>query len=270
MAMVTSDLRGVTEVVDRNRIMRERARWSGLEELTTLAKIEVLEHGGTTRPIITRGGKHLRSRLVSRKTSRVQITEGKGLRFLCRMCEINGYVLDYQAHPFRVTAVVDGLPIEWYPDLVYILADGTIGLIEVKRSPRDLRKAEYRAKLEAFRDIFGLCGWKMCIRYDKDIFGHSEVRGTRATNVGAVYSRRFLTVDDRETDILAGLVHAASPVAWDDAALHLSPDDPLRGDALVEYAIARGHFSIDFDEPLGPSTRLTPIVAAGAVGTIRI
>jgi hypothetical protein len=270
MARTRSDVRDDCEIVDRHRIIRNRPRWRGLEELTSLATIEVLEHGGISRPIITRGGKHLRSRLVSRKTDRVQITEGKGLRFLCRICEINGYVLDYQAHPFRVTAVVDGLPIEWYPDLVYILADGTIELIEVKRSPRDLRKEEYRAKLEAFREIFRRCGWKMCIRYDNDIFGRREVRGIRATNVGAVYSRRFLTVDNRETAIIAGLIQAASPVAWGDAGSLLSPNDRLRGDALVEYAIARGHFSVDFDEPFGPSTQLTPIIAAGAVGTIRI
>lgn len=270
MAMVSSDLRDVGEVVDRNRIMRERARWRGLEELTSLARIEVLEHGGVTRPIITRGGKHLRSRLVSRKTNQVQITEGKGLRFLCRMCEVDAYVLDYQAHPFRVIAVVDGLLIEWYPDLVCILADGTIEIIEVKRSPKDLADDEYRAKLEAFREIFGRCDWKMRIRYNKDIFGGSEVRGTRAANVGSVYSRRFLKSDYRETATIAGLVQATVPVAWGDAAFLLSGNDRPRGDALVENAIARGYLSVDFDEPFAASTQIMPVAPTGAVGTIRI
>ena len=270
MAMARSDFRDVSEVVDRNRVMRERARWHGLEELTLLAKIEVLEHGGITRPIITRAGKHLRSRLISRKTNRVQITEGKGLRFLCRMCEVDGYVLDYQAHPFRVTAVFDGLLIEWYPDLVCILADGTIEIIEVKRSPKDLAKEEYRAKLDAFREIFRRCGWKMRIRYNQDIFGSTDVRRSRAVNVGSVYSRRFLKTNESQTAAIDGLVHKGFPVAWSDAAFLLAGNDGARGDALVEHAIARGYLSVDFDEPFVASTPVTPLAPAGAVGTIRI
>jgi hypothetical protein len=270
MAMPASHFRDDDEVVDRNRIMRERARWRGLEELTQLARIEVLEHGGITRPIVTRGGKHLRSRLVSRKTNRVQVTEGKGLRFLTRMCEVDNWVVDYQAHPFRVTAVADGVAIEWYPDIVYILADGTIELIEVKRTPRDLDKEGLGEKLAAFREIFRRCGWKVRILYDRDVFGTKEVRGVRAKTVGAAYSRRFLSPSETEAETIAALVRAAVPISWADAATRLSPSDPLRADALVEHCVARGYLSVDFDEPFGAFTMMTPVAPAGAIGTIRI
>lgn len=270
MAMPSSIFHDDDAVVDRNRIMRERARWRGLEELTALARIEVLEHGGISRPIVTRGGKHLRSRLISRKTKRVQITEGKGLRFLCRMCEVDCSIIDYQAHPFRVTAVVDGESIQWYPDLVYILSDGSIEIIEVKRTTKDLEKDEIRFKLDAFREIFRRCGWKMCIRYNKDIFGSDEVRGCRASNVGAVYARRFLTLEHREVALIAQLIHAGSPIQWSEASRFLSPDDQHRGDALIEAAIAHGSLSVDFDAPFAASTLLKPVAAPGELGTFRI
>lgn len=270
MAALTDDFHDDDEVVDRNRIMRDRRRWAGLEELTNLAHIEVLEHGGITRPIITRGGKHLRSRLVSRKTDRVQITEGKGLKFACRTCEVDGRILYYQAHPFRVTAVADGRPIEWYPDLARIAIDGGVEIIEVKRTPSDLDDDEYRMKLGAFREIFRRCDWRMRILYNDDIFGPARIRGIRAATIGAVHSRRFLSLFRDEEDVLEELVGAGSPIDWATAASLLAPNDRRRGDAVVEHAIARGRFTVDFDQAFAAYTPLTPIAPVGAVGSIRI
>lgn len=66
------------------------------------------------------------------------------------------------------------------------------------------------------------------------------------------------------------LVAARQQVTWAEARDQLSADDPARGDAVVEWAIARGHFVVDLDRPITSRTLLTPLAAASPAATIRI
>lgn len=77
--------------------LRRTKSWQDREDLSPLAQITVLEHGGHARPIITRGGKHLRSRMGSRKTGLQQIGEGRAHRDLIMLNEVSPEVIDYQA-----------------------------------------------------------------------------------------------------------------------------------------------------------------------------
>lgn len=257
------------EIVDPSRLRRERARWAGIEDVDRLATITVLDHGGRARPVINRGQRHLRSRIVSRKTRRLQITEGKGLRFLVLRCEVDGIVIDYEAHPFRVDVVAGGRRLTWFPDLVRVRRGRPIEIIEVKRSVADVRKEDYATKLDAMRETFRRIGWRMRILYDEDIFGEEQVAKTRASNVAAVHSRRALKVMPEEKAAVASVVAGGGEVAWRNVRDLVSPNDPLRGDAVVEWAVARGRLLIDFDEPRRPDTPVYPLARPAPAPSIR-
>lgn len=264
------DHRDASEIVDPRRLRREHARWEGLDQATRFARIVVLDHGGRRRPIIHRGSRHLRSRIVSRKTRVLQISEGKGLRFMIQRCEIDGATIDYQAHPFRIDAVADGTVLTWYPDIVWVRRGERPHLVEIKTDISALDDPDYLRKIEVMMDVARRIGWTMQVLYDEDVFGHRLVRDDRHANVNAIHSRCYLTPSVAETRALAALVAKGSEVSWADARDAFSPDDGPRGDAVVEWAIARGHFTIDLDRPITPRAMLAPLVAAAPAASIRI
>ncbi|WP_242095361.1 hypothetical protein [Sphingomonas sp. CROZ-RG-20F-R02-07] len=264
------DRRDAGEIVDPRRLRREHTRWPGLDQATRFARIVVLDHGGRRRPVIHRGSRHLRSRVVSRKTDLLQISEGKGLRFLIQRCEIDGNKVDYQAHPFRIDVVADGEVLTWYPDIVWVERGGRPHLVEVKTDISALDDPDYLRKIQIMLEVARLIGWTLQVVYDEDIFGRREIRDARWANVNAIYSRRYLLASDYEKHALSTLVAHGGEIEWKTAREAVAPGDAARGDAVVEWAIARGRFTADLDSRITPRTVLTPLHAAAATATIRI
>ena len=269
-SILTADSRDAGEIADPRRLRRERARWESLDEATRFGRVIVLDHGGRQRPIIHRGSRHLRSRVVSRKTALLQISEGKGLRFMIQQCEIDGNCVDYQAHPFRIDLVADGTIVTWYPDLVWVRRGERPHLVEIKTDMSAVEDPDYLRKLELMMEFAQRIGWTMQILYDEDVFGHYTVRANRWANVNAIHSRRYLRRSPSENRRVAALVGKRQQVSWGDARDHLAPDDAARGDALVEWAIARGRFTVDLDRPITSRTVLTPLADPAPTATIRI
>ncbi|WP_242416543.1 hypothetical protein [Sphingomonas panni] len=263
----SGDFHDEDERPDAARLRRDFERWDGLERATRLGEITMLRHGGRSRPVIHRGSRHLRSRIVSRKTGRLQLTEGKGLRFLCVLCETGAWCLDYQAHPMIVRTVADGVRWKWYPDLVRSVVGGPIELIEVKRTVRDLDDPLLERKYEIMAELARRVGWRFRILYDRDIFGAEDVAHERAVNAGDVHGARFLRLNRREKSAIDAIV-ARGGASWAEARSLVAPTDRLRGDEVLLCAAARGKLLFDFDEVRTDRTRLSTIV--GSAPTIRI
>lgn len=247
--------RSPTEPASRSRVRRNVERWPGTVEVSRLAQIVVLHHGGHNRPIITRGGKHLRSRMGSRKTGLQQIVEGRGHRDFTMWNEINPQVLDFQAHPFHIRFQAHGEWFDYYPDHIRIMRDGTIELIEVKRSVEDLGNAKYCTKLGIVAEIARRAGWNFRILYHADITGPRW----RMMNVEAVYSRRFMSVSRQEQAAISSFVAAGAKQTWAKLRDQVSPDDCRRGNAVIENAIALGRIDIDFDQRITDATVVLPL-----------
>jgi hypothetical protein len=258
--------RNPDEHASRSRIRRPVARWQGLEEASRLAQIVVLEHGGSANPVIKRGQKHLRSRLGSRKTGMQQVIEGRGHRDLAMWNEINPQVLDYQAHPFHMRFQIMGKWFEYFPDHIRLLRNGTIELIEVKRTPADLAKPGYVDKLGAVAEIARRGGWEFRIIY------HDEIEGPywRMPNVEGIYSRRFMLVDRGEQDAITAFVLGGAETTWAELRERIAPLDALRGNAVIENAIALGRIDVDLDERICDATVVTPLAPMPHNGQIRI
>lgn len=243
-----------------------RSRWKGLEDISRLAVITVLVHGGHERPIITRGGKHLRSRMGSRKTGLQQLAEGRAHRDLIMLNEVDPNVLDYQAHPFKVEFQLLGKPQVYYPDHIRSLRDGTIELIEVKRSEEDLADAHYCAKLAGVAEIARRVGWVFRILYNNDISGCED----RLDNIQAIYTHRFMRLSRSEQLAISEFVARDEPRSWEELRELVCPDDQRRGEAALRCNIALGRISVNLDEQITATTKVLPCRPVNRVRSIRL
>lgn len=246
--------RDESEPATATRLHRSKDRWEGLAEASRLAQITVLEHGGHDRPIITRGGKHLRSRMGSRKTGLQQVIEGRAHRDLAMLNEVSPDVLDYQAHPFKMEFQLGGDRKVYYPDHIRLLRDGTIELIEVKRTPADISDAEYRAKLGAVAEIARRVSWSFRILYQNDIDGPPN----RKANVEAIYMRRFMRLTREEQMGISEFVSAGREMPWGKLRDRVCSDDERRGEAVLQCNIALGRIAVDLDAPITDSSIVMP------------
>lgn len=246
--------------------LRRTKSWQDREDLSPLAQITVLEHGGHARPIITRGGKHLRSRMGSRKTGLQQIGEGRAHRDLIMLNEVHPEVIDYQAHPFKIEFQLSGIRQVYYPDHVRLLRDGTIELIEVKRTPADLSDADYRAKLGGVAEIARRVGWNFRILYQCDIDGPPA----RKDNVEAIYMHRFMRLTRAEQLEISRFTASGRDVAWAELRTLVCPDDCRRGEAVLRSCIALGQIAVDLDAPITNTSIITACKPAPPLRGFRI
>jgi hypothetical protein len=158
----------------RQRLRRSANEWLPLGHSSVLARLMVLRHGGHERPVIHRGSKHLRFRFVSVKTGTTQLGEGRGEEFLAMTNEVWGEVHDYECHPFRIEFMRDGKLTSYRPDAVRMFVDGTIEVIECKRTPDDLNDEEYRETLALVAEICRRLGMVFRVLYLHDIMGPRE------------------------------------------------------------------------------------------------
>lgn len=218
-----------------------------------LGRIVTLHHGGAQRPVITRGGPHLRFRISSRKTGMTEVGEGKGEEFLAMYCEVNGEVLNYKCHPYRFETALGGIPFTYRPDIAILWRNGLFEIVEVKRTPRDLDD-ENRARLAWIREFLRRCGWHFTIRYLPEIYGSKH----RKHNVEHIFGRRALKLSHKELAFAQNARSYAKAIEWGQLAKRCCGGDDRRGNAIVECLVARGWFTLNFDAPLSPSTILTP------------
>lgn len=246
----------------RRRLRRVIDQWLPVGHANMIAKISVFQHGGHQRPVITRGGKHLRFRFPSVKTCTTQVGEGQGERYLARYNEVATRVLDYEMHPNEMTFSRNGRVQRYRPDCIRQLDDGTIELIEVKRTRDDLSDEEYRELLATAAEVARLCGWTFRVLYLSDIVGppadNPRDVTPRVRNVDALFGRRTMSLTRDEERVARHVVRRGEAIAWGDLRDRLAPGDPLQGDAVIERLLARGLLSADLDRPFRPGTILSP------------
>lgn len=251
---------------NRRRLRRITEQWLPIGEGDVIARYTVFRHGGHQRPIIGRGGKHLRFRFPSTKTNTTQLGEGKGEAFLALHNEVWSEVADYECHPGEFEVMVGGKRKRYRLDAIRMFRDGTVEVIECKRTLKDLNDEEYRELLAVIAEICRSVGWKFRVLYLRDIKGSRA----RQMNVWGLYCRRTMLLTQGEERIAKRLVGNGAPVEWGDLRDRLAPTDPLRGDAAIERMLARGMLSTDLDVKFRPGTVLTPLKPFTGQSEIRV
>lgn len=261
----------IPESIDR-RHDADRSRFRRIDcnmrngERPPLAKILLLEGGGRWRPVITRGGMHLRFRMPSRKTGLTQVGEGEGEKRLAFLNEVDARVPDYQCHPWQIISQVNGRRFKYRPDAIRVMHDGTVEVIEVKRTFRDLSDPEYRQMLAKVKEICRQCGFRFRVLYLHDIVPNEHHRD----NVDILFGRRYMTFTEQQERRLRALRLAGDPISWSDARKEVGITDVLEGDSVLEGAAAIGMFGFELAEPRTDRTILFPYPAAIGPSPIRI
>ncbi|WP_206240468.1 hypothetical protein [Novosphingobium terrae] len=250
----------------RRRLKRATERWLPLGENDMVARITVLRHGGHERPVIGRGAKHRRFRFSSIKTRTTQLGEGKGEEFLAFYNEVATDVVDYECHPYQFEYMQHGKLRRYRPDSVRMLRNGSVQLIECKRTPRDIADEEYRESLACVAEIARMVGMQFSVLYLDDIFGTEE----RYRNVWGLFARRSMDLSAKEERAGRALAARGEAIEWGALRERLTPRDLLRGDAVIEAMLARGMLAADLDAKFTPRTILHPTRPFTGASEIRI
>ncbi|KQN26048.1 hypothetical protein ASE86_07755 [Sphingomonas sp. Leaf33] len=256
------------------RLRRVVDQWLPVGHANLIARITLFQHGGHARPVITRGGKHLRFRFTSVVTGTTQIGEGFGERMLARYNEVATRIHDYECHPGELAISRNGRIQTYRPDGIRVLDDGTIELIEVKRTPDDLSDEEYREILGVVAEVARLCGWTFRILHLRDIMGPPAANPRQVTprvrNVDTLFDRRTMYLTPQEQRTADRIIGRGDPIEWGDLRDQLAPRDALQGDAVIERLLARGRLSTDLDVPFRTDTALVPAIPFTGRSGIRL
>ncbi|MEH2472397.1 hypothetical protein V1281_006413 [Nitrobacteraceae bacterium AZCC 2161] len=128
-------------------------------------------------------------RFVSRKSRRAMTWEGFGERHLMRISEADGQFVRYLAQPHRLEIRVDhsDKPLLYFPDLRRDLKDGTIEIIEVKRTEKEIEAdPDYAFKIAMAESVYAALGWKFRI-----IIAEEEI------DVNPIYSNAKMICEDK-------------------------------------------------------------------------
>ena len=218
-----------------------------------LGRITTFSHGGFANPVINRSLGHSRHKSISKKTGYTHVGEGRGEQWLEMTNEVDGNVVAFLSHPYRLDIDMDSSIFSYRPDSVAQYLDDTIKVIEVKRTPKDIDD-DLAIKLALVREFLRRIGWEFEVMFEKDILGSR----TRQHNLMRLYGRRATALSERQSGVAAVARRSGKPITLGDLAELVSPESSLVGTAAAQTLIAQGHFLVDLDMPIVPSTILTP------------
>jgi hypothetical protein len=126
-------------------------------------RITLGPRGGPIRTILNMNAGIPSGRYVSRKSRRAMDWEAFHERHLFWLSEADAKVVRYLSQPHKLEMFLKGRsrPLVYFPDLMRKLSDGTIEIIETKRTKDEAsRDPDYAAKLDFAKQIYeGDKGW---------------------------------------------------------------------------------------------------------------
>lgn len=221
---------------------------SGIEDSIASASLSVPEHGGAIRTILGAGRAHAVGVYASAKSGRLQPYDGLVERGLVHWCEADGHTVDYQTQPAVLRYRTPTGWAAWVIDLWRQMDDGTREAIEVKRTPRDLMKPGYAAKLACGAAVITSLGYRFRLMY------RDEIRGTvhRRRNVARIQARRNVVLPEGAFDRIERLaVEGTANLGMVRRAIH---SDARIGMAGVHRLLASGRILADLDGYLCDAT----------------
>lgn len=225
---------------------------TALTDLRIAAEIRTSENGGPVRTIIN--GRHRKpvGRYASRKARRSLPWEAVDERAFFWLCEADPDVVGYLCQPHQLVIFQeDADPLVFYPDVQRDLADGTIEIVEVKKTFDDKDRGNdpsYLLKLELARQVYAGLGWGFRV-----VTGIEMRRGLRLRNAKAVQRSRFARFDAAESvAMLQAIAAAGGHLPFDEAAKVLGTGP--RASAKLKAIIVNRVVRVDLDQRLNGLT----------------
>lgn len=199
--------------------------------------------GRPIRSVITGRRAQVTGSYASRKAGRSQVFESMVERAFYMLCEVDTWVVDYRAQPFRFEFSLGGKWRTYIPDCVCLMADGSINVVELKSDFRDLKDQDYQTKLDCVRRLCGLLGWRFSLVRRR----HLEKSKVLQRNVERVQQDRLTAFAEREIYRATGIL-AQGPACFGDVA------DAVQGTpagmAVVHAMMVARILEIDLARPL--------------------
>lgn len=212
-------------------------------EHVVAGRVVLSEDGRPIRSIITGRRTQVTGSYASRKAGRGQVFESMVERCFFMHCEVDIRVVDYRAQPFRFEFSLGGKWRTYIADCVRLMDNGRVEVVELKSDFRDLRNADYQAKLDRVRRLCRLLGWRFSVIRRR----HLEKSALLQRNIELVQQDRLTAFNDlhtyRVTEVLVD-----GPACFGDVAEAL--DARPVGDAIVRAMMVARILEIDLRRPL--------------------
>lgn len=222
-----------------------RPKESRTHDRAPIAKMYVSSRGGSIRRLIGSAHRHVIAMRRDPQMGFGQPNEGIVEGPAMMRCATDPDIGYYQFQPFRIELPVGGKLASWICDVIYVMRDGSVRVCEIKRSPADLSKPGYEAKLHAVNGMLSRLGWQFSLWTLNEIRGSDE----RQVNVANIYFDRAAHLDDlmpRFEEIAAEVVETT----YGDLIRMLDPLNTCRARAAVHRLIMKGRVWTDLDRLL--------------------
>jgi hypothetical protein len=235
-----------------------------LPRKTVVTKIRFVraKHGGPIRTIVERRDSKPTGKFASAKRGLSLPWESLHERHLMWISEADARVRRFLAQPFRLEFTLRGVKRKmiYFPDLERVLDDGTIEVIEVKKSMDEVVKdRDYAFKIALAKKACRARGYRFRIVTAQDYIDS----GPRLKNAIAIKCDRFAKL--RTIDIarfLEAIEQAGGKLSYAQAIAAVSEKgDPEDGFARrkLHAMIVRRLGSIDIDKPITPGSPVTQV-----------
>ncbi|WOB78524.1 TnsA endonuclease N-terminal domain-containing protein [Brevundimonas nasdae] len=227
-------------------------------ELVVAGRVVLTPDGKPIRSILTGRKRRTTGSYASRKSGCGQVYESMVERAFFLECEVDTDVVDYRAQPFRIEVVIDGRLRTYIADCVRLMADGSVEVVEIKGSARQLVDPVYVAKLSAVRSVCAAAGWSFRVITSDQIM-HPPVRYRNIEEVQLSkhvrYGAEAIYVAHRAIEECGGIGRLGTVAD----AVHAGP----LGRQIVMAMMVGRVVSIDLEQPLSADSGVTLICSDG-------
>ncbi|MGN6310706.1 MAG: TnsA endonuclease N-terminal domain-containing protein [Xanthobacteraceae bacterium] len=155
-------------------------------------------------------------RLVSRKSKRAMPWEGFGERHLMMISEADIAVERFLAQPHRleIRAEAERRRLDYFPDLMRRMADGTIEIVEVKKSKDEIdADPDYAFKIAMAEKVYEAIGWTFRIVVADDEIDIDPL----LPNAQRIFADKFAVIGTRERLALEETFETKGDLAYAEA-----------------------------------------------------
>ena len=180
---------------------------------------------------------------------------------LLKRSEVDTHVVDYRSQPFRFEFVIDGSKRIYIADCARLLEDGTLEVIEVKGSFRQLRDPDYAEKLDAVRNACIKLDWRFRVLTRQRLFEPRDVYA----NIDQIQSRRLVRFDQADAyRVVEFIDHQGGETTLSRLTEVLSQGP--KGMAIAQAMMVRRLIDIDLTTPLSAESRVLLVGSRSAQG----
>lgn len=220
--------------------------------------------GGQVRRIATRAQHKPTGRFTSLKCGKSWEWEAEHERHLMWISEADPEVIDYVAQPAKLTFLSKVFASgarkrrnpTYIPDLMRRLANGTIEIIETKKTREEVDGPFYEAKLERAREAFREKGFRFRIMTARDDIDVEPL----LSNARMIRADRYTELDSEDRIRAGSLLDRPRAATYGEIVKELTRRgllNPVLAKAKLHAMIVRREAALDIAAKITPDTRVT-------------